>query len=96
MARALRRGGKLALGAVSAPFVEHNLEDGDDYDAGVYREQAVVRNAAGEERAFALCTICYDAAELHAAISRHGLRVMQMQPPDRGRPDLLVIAEKTR
>src|SRR5690606_26706359 len=51
MARALRRGGRLAVSAFSAYFAVRYLEAGDTFDAqtGVNHERTTVRDEAGTE-----------------------------------------------
>jgi hypothetical protein len=76
MARALRRGGRLALSAFSSYFVVKHWEGADfDADSGVNHERTEVRNEAGEAIETSLWTGCYTPRELRMLCDSYGLRV---------------------
>jgi hypothetical protein len=104
MARAVRRGGRVALSAFSAYFALRYLEDGDDFDAatGVNHERTEVRNEAGEARPFDLWTACFTPRELALLAAAAGLSVeavwsvgpgdYRRRPPDLDHPEWLLLA----
>jgi SAM-dependent methyltransferase len=106
MAGALRPGGRLALTAFSSYFMVRHLEQSDEFDvdAGVNHEQAPVKDADGDERAFDLWTSCYTPRELRIMAAAAGLDVVgvwsvtpgayEKSPPDLDHPELLLIAQR--
>ena len=76
MARALRRGGRLALSAFSSYFVMRHWEGADfDADSGVNHERTEIRDEKGVAVETSLWTGCYTPRELRLLCAVHGLRV---------------------
>jgi SAM-dependent methyltransferase len=104
MARALRRGGRLAVSAFSAYFQVRYLEQADDFDAasGVNHEHTTLRSPEGEEAAAELWTTCFTPRELRLLAQRAGLEVRDLwsvtpgdyarREPDLDHPELLMVA----
>jgi hypothetical protein len=104
MARAVRPGGHLVVDTFSAAFALRHLEEGETFDlaAGVLHETAVLRDPAGDERAFDLWTTCWTPRELRMLAERHGLAVVGVHastpgrwgsgPPDLDAPGVLLVA----
>ncbi len=104
IARAVRRGGGIAVSAFSSYFALRWIEDGDAFDpaTGVNHEVATLRNAAGEQRPADLWTTCFTARELRLLARAAGLEVRSVSgvtPGDYGerpvtleRPELLLLA----
>lgn len=76
MARALRRGGRLALSAFNAYFAV-KYHDGAEFDAatGVSHEITEIRSESGEPRSVDLWTGCYTPRELRLLLATHGFVV---------------------
>jgi SAM-dependent methyltransferase len=105
MARALRRGGRLALSAFSGYFAVKYFEDATfDADTGVNHEHTEVRNEAGEARTVDLWTGCYTPRELRVLCRTVGLVVDRISsvepgsystaPPTVETPEFLVTAHR--
>ena len=106
MARALRRGGRLAVSAFSALFQVRYLEDRDlfDVDAGVNHERTVVKDESGREAEVDLWTTCFTPRELRLLASAAGLEVRHVwsvtpgayrrDPPSLDAPELLLVAAR--
>ncbi len=104
MARALRRGGRLAVSAFSAYFQVRFLEETDtfDADAGVNHERTVLRSPEGVEATHELWTTCFTPRELRLLATRAGLEVRDLwsvtpgdyvrRRPDLDHPELLLVA----
>ena len=76
MARALRRGGRLALSAFSSYFVVKHWEGAEfDADTGVNHERTEIRNEAGEAIETSLWTGCYTPRELRLLCAANDLAV---------------------
>jgi len=76
MARALRRGGRLALSSFNAYFAV-KYHDGAEFDAatGVSHETTEIRSESGEVRSVDLWTGCYTPRELRLLLAAHGFEV---------------------
>ena len=76
MARALRRGGRLALSAFSSYFVVKHWEGAEfDADSGVNHERTEIRDESGAAVETDLWTGCYTPRELRLLCVRFGLNV---------------------
>jgi cyclopropane fatty-acyl-phospholipid synthase-like methyltransferase len=76
IARALRRGGRLALSAFSAYFVMKHWEGAEfDADTGVNHERTTIIDESGRTVETSLWTGCYTPRELRLICAAHGLRV---------------------
>lgn len=76
VARALRRGGRLALSAFSSYFVVKHWNGAEfDADSGVNHERTEIRDEAGSAAEVSLWTGCYTPRELRLLCAAHGLRV---------------------
>ncbi|MDD9369615.1 MAG: methyltransferase domain-containing protein [Acidimicrobiales bacterium] len=77
IARALRRGGRVAVSAFSAYFQVRYLEETDSFDAeaGVNHEVTEVRDEAGVATSAELWTTCFTPRELRLLADRTGLAV---------------------
>ncbi|HZB40308.1 MAG TPA: class I SAM-dependent methyltransferase [Ilumatobacter sp.] len=85
MARALKRGGRLALTAFNAYFVVKHWEGAEfDAESGVNHERAEIRNEAGEAVTTDLWTGCYTPRELRMLSDVHGLRVDRVSSVEPG------------
>lgn len=103
MARALRRGGRLALSAFNAYFAV-KYHDGAEFDAstGVSHEVTEIRSELGEVRSVDLWTGCYTPRELGLLLGHHGFDVESIASVEPGAygsdpattetPEFLVIA----
>jgi SAM-dependent methyltransferase len=103
IARAVRRGGGLAVSAFHAPFAIRHLEDGETFDAatGVLHEIATVRDESGREQEFDLWTTCFTVRELEllavtAGVALDGIYGVtpgryRVAPPDLDAPELLLV-----
>jgi SAM-dependent methyltransferase len=106
MARALRRGGVLAVSAFSAYFQLRYLEQHDtfDADAGVNHERTVVKDDAGRDAEVDLWTTCFTPRELRLLAAACGLEVRHLwsvtpgayaaDAPSIEAPELLLIAAR--
>jgi SAM-dependent methyltransferase len=105
MARALRRGGQLALTAFNAYFaVRYHVDADFDAATGVSHERTEIRSEIGEPMATDLWTGCYTPRELRLLLGTHGLAVRSMAGVEPGAygsdpvttesPELLVIAAR--
>lgn len=106
IARALRRGGRLALSAFSSYFVVKHWEDAEfDADTGVNHERTAVADETGRTVETSLWTGCYTPRELRLICDAHGLRVDSVssvepgaygdEPPTVDTPEFLVLATRT-
>jgi SAM-dependent methyltransferase len=105
IARALRRGGRLALSAFNAYFAV-KYHDGAEFDAatGVSHEVTEIRSETGEPRRADLWTGCYTPRELRLLLAAHGLAVDSISsvepgsygsaPPTTESPEFLVTAHR--
>jgi hypothetical protein len=105
MARALRRGGRLALSAFNAYFAV-KYHEGATFDAasGVSHERTEVRDPDGRVAEVDLWTGCYTPRELRLLLGAHGLVVDRISgvepgaygddPPSTETPEHLVIASR--
>lgn len=103
LARALRRGGRLALSAFSSYFVV-KYHDGATFDAdtGVSHERTEIRSEAGEPKTVDLWTGCYTPRELRLILGAHDLDVESISSVEPGAygsdapsiesPEFLVVA----
>src|SRR3546814_18490329 len=75
MARAIRRGGRLAVSAFSAYFQLRYLEEHDAFDAeaGVNHERTIVKDEAGTDAEGDLWTTCLTPRELPPLAAGAGL-----------------------
>ena len=107
IARALRRGGTLALSAFNAYFaVKYHADATFDADAGVTHEVTEVRDESGVASSADLWTGCYTPRELRlltAAVGLYVERVAGVEPgaysdraPTVELPEFLVIARRER
>ncbi len=105
MARAVKKGGRLALSAFNAYFaVKYHTEAAFDADTGVCHERTEVRNPAGEPIGVDLWTGCYTPRELRLLADRHGLAVDSLSSVEPGgygdgvptteSPEYLLLATK--
>lgn len=105
MARALKRGGRLALSAFNAYFAVKYHQTADfDAGAGVSHERTEVRNEAGDVAEVDLWTGCYTPRELLMLMKSHGLAVDGLSsvepgaygqaPPSTESPEFLVVATR--
>ncbi len=106
MARALRRGGRVAVTAFSAYFQLRYLEDHDRFDAvaGVNHERTEVRDEDGLGADVDLWTTCFTPRELRLLAAASGLEVEQLwsvapgayrrDEPTIDSPELLLIARR--
>jgi len=86
IARALRRGGRLALSAFNAYFaVKHHTDATFDADDGVAHEWTEVRDPAGQPREVDLWTGCYTPRELRLLSTACGLVVDRISSVEPGR-----------
>lgn len=104
LVRAMKPGGRLALSAFSAYFAVRFLEEGETFDAerGVHHEVATLRNAEGQEQAFAAHTSCWTPRELRLLATVAGLTDVAVHgvapgrygtgPPDLECPEFLLLA----
>jgi SAM-dependent methyltransferase len=76
-ARALRRGGHMALTAFHVAFAVRFLDPGDSFDpaTGVHHERATLRDAGGAEQEFDLWTTCFTPRELRLMATAAGFTV---------------------
>lgn len=105
MARAVRRGGRVAVSAFSAYFQVRYLEEGSEFDAttGVHREVFTVRDMDGEEADFDAWTSCFTPRELRLLAAASDLSVIDVwsvspgdyaaRPPSLETPEFLLLAE---
>jgi ubiquinone/menaquinone biosynthesis C-methylase UbiE len=105
MAGVVKRGGRLAITAVSAYFAVRYLEEGDRFDAesGVNHERAEVRNPSGDAASFDLWTTCFTPREMRFIAAAAGITVAAIwavrpgsyarRPPDLDHPEFLLIGE---
>lgn len=105
IARALRRGGRLALSAFNAYFAVR-YHDAAEFDAaiGVSHEVTEIRSESGEARSVELWTGCYTPRELRLLLAAHGLVVDSVSSVEPGAycdaaptvesPEFLVIAHR--
>jgi SAM-dependent methyltransferase len=105
MAKAVKRGGRVAVSAFSAYFAVRHLEAGDTFDAatGVNHERATVKNPDGQPATFDLWTTCFTPRELRLIAEAAGLRITGLwavrpgayacRPPDLDHPEFLLTAE---
>jgi SAM-dependent methyltransferase len=90
MARALRRGGQLALSAFNAYFaVKYFVGDGEgssefDAESGVNHEHTEVRSETGEAKPVDLWTGCYTPRELRLLCRSVGLEVATVNSVEPG------------
>jgi len=75
MARALRRGGRLAVSAFSAYFQVRFGEGTLDAATGINHERTEVRDETGAPKAVDLWTHCFTPTELRALVADAGLRL---------------------
>jgi hypothetical protein len=106
MAAALRPGGRLAVSAFSAYFQVRYLEQTDTFDAdrGVNHEHTEVRDERGRTVPAELWTSCFTPRELRLLAHRAGLVTPHVWgvepgryaagPPDIGKPEILLLAER--
>jgi SAM-dependent methyltransferase len=106
IAGALRRGGGAAITAFSSYFQVRYLGETDEFDAeaGVNREDTVIRSESGTDRTTELWTSCFTPRELRLLVAAAGMRVEHLwsvepgsyarRSPDLVHPELLVIAHK--
>lgn len=106
MAKALRKGGKLALSAFSAYFQVRHIEEGNEFDAaaGVHREVFTVKDEAGVEADFDGWTTCFTPLELRLLAEGSGLKVIDVWsvnpgdysecPPSVDSYEFLMLAER--
>ena len=106
MARAVKRGGLVAVSAFSAYFAVRHIETTDAFDAaaGVNHERTEVRNEAGESIPADLWTSCFTPRELRLMAARSGLEVEHLwsvtpgayaaTPPDLDHPEWLLVGRK--
>jgi len=103
IARALRRGGRLALSAFNAYYaVKYHREASFDADNGVSHERTEVKDRDGRPLEVDLWTGCYTPRELRLLLATHGLVVERItsvepgaygdDPPTTESPEFLVIA----
>ncbi|HLI53640.1 MAG TPA: methyltransferase domain-containing protein [Acidimicrobiales bacterium] len=105
MARAVRRGGKLAVSGFSAYFAVRHLEEADTFDAdtGVNHEVATVKDPAGRDGSFGLWTTCFTPREMRLMAAAAGVEVTGLwsvspgdyaaRPPDLDHPEFLLVGE---
>lgn len=105
MARALARGGRLALSAFSAYFQVRFLESADRFDAdrGVNHEVTEIRDPDGGARSADLWTTCFTPRELRLLARAAGLvpravwsvtpGAYAARPADLDHPEFLLIAD---
>jgi SAM-dependent methyltransferase len=86
IAKALRRGGRLALSAFNSYFVV-KYHEGATFDAstGVAYERTEVRDESGRPIEVDLWTGCYTPRELRLLLERHGLAIDRISSVDPGR-----------
>lgn len=106
MARAVKRGGLVAVSAFSSYFAVRHIESTDAFDAasGVNHEHTEVRNEAGESIPADLWTSCFTPRELRLMAARSGLQVEHLwsvtpgayapTPPDLDHPEWLLVGRK--
>lgn len=108
MARAVRPGGAVVVGAFSAYFQVRHLDQGGEpaFDAatGVHHERTVVKDEAGADAEHDLWTTTYTPRELRLLAERAGLAVRAVwsvepgdydrRPPALDRPEFLLVAER--
>ena len=106
IARALRRGGRLALSAFSSYFVLRHWEGAEfDADSGVNHERTEIRDEAGVSVETSLWTGCYTPRELRLLAAVHGLAVDSISsvepgaygdaPPTTDTAEFLLLATRT-
>ena len=105
LARAVRKGGRVALSAFSAYFQVLHLEAGNEFDAstGVHREVFTVKDEHGDDARFDAWTSCFTPRELRLLAVASGLRVIDIwsvtpgdyaaRPPALDTPEFLLLAE---
>lgn len=107
MARALRRGGRLALSAFNAYFAVRYHDDADfDAASGVSHEVTEIRSESGERRDVDLWTGCYTPRELRLLLDAHGFEIDSISSVEPGAygtdaptiesPEFLVVAHRPR
>jgi SAM-dependent methyltransferase len=85
MARALRRGGRLAVTAFSAYFVvKYHEQASFDAATGVAHERTEIRDEAGNCVETDLWTGCYTPRELRLLLARHGLAIERISSVEPG------------
>jgi SAM-dependent methyltransferase len=106
IAKAARRGGRIAVSAFHGPFAVRHLDPGETFDAatGVLHEIAMVPNEAGEQRPFDLWTTCFTARELALLAAANGVEVdglhgvapgaYRAQRPSIDDPELLLVGRR--
>ncbi|HEY9557658.1 MAG TPA: methyltransferase domain-containing protein [Acidimicrobiales bacterium] len=106
MARAIRRGGRLAVSAFSAYFQLRYLEEHDAFDAeaGVNHERTIVKDEAGTDAEVDLWTTCFTPRELRLLAAGAGLDVSAVwsvtpgayraDPPSIDTPEMLLVATR--
>jgi len=105
MARALRRGGRLALSAFNAYFAVKYHDDAEfDAATGVSHEVTEIRSESGEPRVVDLWTGCYTPRELRLLLGSHELVVDSISSVEPGAygsaaattesPEFLVLAHR--
>ena len=106
IARALRPGGRLALGAFNAYFaVKYHTDAEFDAATGVSHERTEIRSESGVARQVDLWTGCYTPRELRLLLGSHRLAVRSISSVEPGAygssapttesPEFLVIADKS-
>ena len=105
LARALRRGGRLALSAFNAYFVVRYHDDAEfDAATGVSHEITEIRSESGAARSVDLWTGCYTPRELRLLLATHGFVVDSISSVEPGAyalapavtesPEFLVLAHR--
>ncbi len=105
MARALRRGGRLALSAFNAYFAVKYHDDAEfDAATGVSHEITEIRSESGAARSVDLWTGCYTPRELRLLLGAHGFSVDSISSVEPGAyalaapvtesPEFLVLAHR--
>jgi SAM-dependent methyltransferase len=108
MARAVRPGGAVVVGAFSAYFQVRHLDEASAFDAatGVHHERTVVKDEEGRDATHDLWTTTYTPRELRLVAERCGLRVRAVwsvepgayatAPPNLDTPEFLLVAERSQ
>jgi SAM-dependent methyltransferase len=106
MARAVRPGGAVVVGAFSAYFQVRHLDDPGSFDAatGVHHERTVVKDEGGRDAEHDLWTTTYTPRELRLMAAAAGLAVRSVWSVEPGAygpaapgletPEFLLIAER--
>jgi hypothetical protein len=104
MAGTVKKGGRMAVSAVSAYFAVRHLEPADTFDVatGVNYERVEVRDPQGGVDGFDLWTTCFTPRELWLMAAAAGLQVIGLwgvrpgdyreRPPDLEHPEFLLTA----